>query len=108
MAVSAATISRPAPASESGQPSAKAVTPSTAIASARDNGLTSTTPWRRASRETRSSGGASIGGAGFDKRGKNPRIMGMTAKRAAVVTLVAGSIVVLAMALWKIKVVIAL
>jgi predicted PurR-regulated permease PerM len=34
--------------------------------------------------------------------------MGMTAKRTAVVTLVAGSIVVLALALWKIKVVIAL
>jgi predicted PurR-regulated permease PerM len=34
--------------------------------------------------------------------------MGTTAKRAAVVTLVAGSIVVLALALWKIKVVIAL
>jgi predicted PurR-regulated permease PerM len=34
--------------------------------------------------------------------------MGSTAKRAAVVTLVAGSIVVLALALWKIKVVIAL
>jgi predicted PurR-regulated permease PerM len=34
--------------------------------------------------------------------------MGATAKRAAVVTLVAGSIVVLALALWKIKVVIAL
>jgi predicted PurR-regulated permease PerM len=34
--------------------------------------------------------------------------MGTTAKRAAVVTLVAGSIIVLALALWKIKVVIAL
>jgi predicted PurR-regulated permease PerM len=34
--------------------------------------------------------------------------MGTTARRAAVVTLVAGSIVVLALALWKIKVVIAL
>jgi predicted PurR-regulated permease PerM len=34
--------------------------------------------------------------------------MGSTAKRAAIVTLVAGSIVVLALALWKIKVVIAL
>jgi predicted PurR-regulated permease PerM len=34
--------------------------------------------------------------------------MGLTAKRAAVVTLVVGSIVVLALALWKIKVVIAL
>jgi len=34
--------------------------------------------------------------------------MGSTAKRAAVVTLVAGSLIVLALALWKIKVVIAL
>ena len=34
--------------------------------------------------------------------------MGSTAKRAAIVTLVAGSIVVFALALWKIKVVIAL
>src|SRR5438270_12979803 len=34
--------------------------------------------------------------------------MGSTAKRAAVVTLVAGSIVVAALALWKIRVVIAL
>jgi hypothetical protein len=34
--------------------------------------------------------------------------MGSTAKRAAIVTLVAGSLVVLALALWKIKVVIAL
>jgi predicted PurR-regulated permease PerM len=34
--------------------------------------------------------------------------MGMTARRAAVVTLVAGSIIVLGLALWKIKIVIAL
>ena len=34
--------------------------------------------------------------------------MGATAKRAAIVTLVSGSLVVLALALWKIKVVIAL
>ena len=34
--------------------------------------------------------------------------MGSTAKRTAVVTLVAGSIIVLALALWKIRIVIAL
>jgi predicted PurR-regulated permease PerM len=40
--------------------------------------------------------------------GQEPWLMGSTAKRTAVVTLVAGSIIVLALALWKIRIVIAL
>ena len=59
--VAAAITSNAAPASERGQPIAIAVAPSTARAPARDNGRTSTIPWRRASTKTCSSGWASMG-----------------------------------------------
>src|SRR5206468_5674637 len=51
-----------------------------------------------------------VGEHGLNASTKRGRTLGMgtTAKRAAVVTLVAGGIVVLALALWKIRVVIAL
>src|SRR5437879_168123 len=107
VALTAATMSSAAPATDTGQPPRNAVEPSTASTSARSNGGTSTTPCRRASRNTCSSEWASMGipPSTWEEETLD---MASTAKRTAVATLVALSIVVAALWLWKIKVVIAL
>ena len=116
---SAATITSNAPGSCRGQGWASRMPPTSASTSAWLTGRASTTPCRRASRQTCSSREASIPrgfygtvavpplfGSG-PARGKTVG-MGQTARKAAVSTIVVIAIVALALALWKLKIVIAL
>src|SRR5690348_11030412 len=78
------------------------------------SGRARTTPCRRASRQTRSSGEASIARpvlalfATSPSRGRTLRVMGNVARKAAIATIVVIAIVAVALALWKLKIVIAL
>src|SRR5919197_4921834 len=107
-ATSAAAARSTAPTTVAGQPTTSMKVPGPASANARRNEPTSTTPWRRSSTRIRSSPSAFTGVGGFAETGRNPGAMGETAKRAAVATLVVIAMVAGALALWKLKVVIAL
>src|SRR5947207_13387206 len=95
------------PGTEAGQPRMNPVRPSSASSSARPSGRTSTIPWRRSSTRTSSSESSTMGFA-RSTTGQQSLVMGTTARRVAVATLVVLGIVIAALALWKIKVVIAL
>src|SRR5215831_5018377 len=102
-AINAARAMRTAPtAATTGQGARKQAAPPSARRSARRNGRASATPWRCASIT-----GVSMN-ASFGLWQGIPRNMAGTARRAATATLVAVSIIVLALALWKLRVVIAL
>src|SRR3954451_22380130 len=107
VATAAATTRNAAPATDTGQPPRNAPRPSSASIEARSNGRTRTTPCRRTSRQTCSSASVSMGFRP-STHGDKTLDMSSTAKRAAIATLVALSIVVAALALWKIRLVIAL
>src|SRR5947207_2510325 len=95
------------PGTEAGQPRMNPVRPSSASSSARPSGRTSTIPWRRSSTRTSSSESSTMGFA-RSTTGQQSLVMGTTARRVAVATLVVLGIVIAALALWKIKIVIAL
>src|SRR6266576_5741104 len=117
-ASSAPATTRTAPGTRSGQGCATRIPPTPARTSACVKGRASTTPWRRASKHTCSSGDASTLEASALRHpvlpfaeppdgGKQPKV-GKTARTAFVATLVVLGVLVLALALWKLKVVIAL
>src|SRR5262249_21690837 len=95
------------PATDAGQPTARPIAPSAAKTEARARGRTSTTPCRRASKNTWSPLTPCTGMRASTGTNRNLGL-GSTARRTAVTTLVAGGIVVVALALWKIRIVIAL
>src|SRR5579884_1690745 len=102
-ATRAATTSRTAPTACSAVHGArKHAPPASASTNARRSGRARAIPWRWASKT------GSVTSASFCFRKGIPREMGGTARKAATATLVAVAIIVAALALWKIRIVIAL
>src|ERR671936_1050261 len=106
-AIAAPTACSATPRIEAGQPIAIRPTPTAASPSARANGSASTTAWRRSSRQTRSQPEVSMRLPGSPS-GEKSLVMKDTAQRAALATLVVIALVAAALALWKLKLVIAL
>src|SRR2546423_3674522 len=95
------------PPIDAGQPIAINPIPSAARPSARANGRASTTAWRRSSRHTRSQLEVIMRLPG-SPGGEKSLVMKETAQRTALATLVVIALVAATLALWKLKLVIAL
>src|SRR5436190_417288 len=95
------------PPIDAGQPIAISPIPTAAMPSARANGKTSTTACRRSSRHTRSQLEVSTRLPGSPS-GEKSLVMKQTAQRTALATLVVIALVAVTLALWKLKLVIAL
>src|SRR5438034_1871787 len=95
------------PAIEAGQPIAMQPRPTAARPSARTNGPASTIACRRSSRQTRSQPEVIIAFA-LSPDGERSLVMKQTAQRVALSTLIVIAIVAVALALWKVKLVLAL
>src|SRR5689334_362277 len=106
-AIAAATAWSRTPTIEAGQPTAIRASPIAPTPSARANGSASTIACRRSSRQTRSHPEVSMR-LRLSPTGEKSLVMKQTAQRTALATLVVIALVAAALALWKLKLVIAL